>query len=453
MKESVGKAASREIFFAECLLDWLPPERIRAGNFLVLLGDEPRELAYLDALGVPRSQVFSVERLERTYRLQLGQQLGGVHLYCGELIGYLDSLFQGDQEFLVFNLDVEGSYLSQLDPAMTPVLLLCWRNPDTVVATYSSIGRDTEMLWEGVKSLALCLWLARERTLETLASLTKRYEQVGFEEALHLALRDFFWMRSMLEHTLTASVMMGVTSQATARDWLVKADLLWHSVTRWRRHPLRLRSLIEIVDLAVQEVPGKRRESILYPSASLGSSIRSLRHLLYNGEPPWSQLCYFTRLRFAQEAMSCRKWLDVTLEKFLKSPLIYIDWLGVKSELGDRVPADEDFLEKVVWAGSGLYESFRPRELRLLPTARLIKVCKAALAAREESSMAGKKASSGLVNGKGELTEDGKMLIQAAARKWRKNTAVEILEKLPSEVRRLVPEGVVRAHVAVGRRK
>ena len=193
MRESIGKGVSREYFFAECLLDWLSPGQIKQGNFLLLLSETPRELAYIDALEVPRSQVFSVERNEEMYERQLAKQLGA-QLHFGELTGYLATLLDGDQDFQVMNLDVEGSYLSQLDPAMTPVFLVCWRNPETVVATYSSVGRDTEMIWEGVKSLAIFLWLAPEVAMKTLWSLMCQYDVAGFSQPQYMALRDFFWI-------------------------------------------------------------------------------------------------------------------------------------------------------------------------------------------------------------------------------------------------------------------
>jgi hypothetical protein len=156
MRESIGKSAVRKIFFDEVLAGGLSHESIVRGNILLLLGEEPRELPYTDNLGVPRSGIWSMERQSEIYGAQVNQNLG-IHLNYGEVASFLDNLTHSNQTFLVFNLDVEGSYLSQLDAAMTPVLLLCWRNPETLVGMYSSVGRDTEMLWEGIKSLAIFL--------------------------------------------------------------------------------------------------------------------------------------------------------------------------------------------------------------------------------------------------------------------------------------------------------
>jgi hypothetical protein len=449
MRESVGKSISREFFFAECLLDWLPAERIKKGNFLLLLNETPRELAYTDALEVPRSQVFSVEREERTYRHQLGQQLGA-HLHFGDLVGYLATLLDGDQEFLVMNLDVEGSYLSQLDPAITPVLLMCWRNPETVVATYSSVGRDTEMLWEGVKSLAICLWLAPDLASRTLASLTRRYDAAGFTQPQSMALRDFFWIRSMLEHTLVSSAIMGTASQKAAQDWFAHADLLWRSVTRWRRRPLRLKALRDMVELAVSQDPGKR-EIIMAPPACLGSAIADFRHLVYNAQEPWSQLCYFSRIKVLEKPVDCKTWLEQVLGDFLKEPLIYVNRKGERLDIRFKRGEPFSVVDPVIWEDLDLYEKFSPRRLGLLQASpRLIQVWRAAVQARKEAEMSSQ--SKGLVDGKGRLSDEGKQLVQMTARKHRKDSAEDVVKRLPPEFGK-VAKGVIRAHVAVGRRK
>src|SRR3989344_6726270 len=211
MKESTGKAVARELLYRKCLPNWLSQKELETGNFLLLLGEKPRELQYIDSYGTPRSQIYSVERIPEVYASQVKQELG-VHLQEGELKTALENLLHGNENFLVFGLDVEGSYMSQLDPAMTPVLLYSWRNPNTVIATYSSVGRDTETIWEGVKSLVIFLWLSREKTLKTFFSLAERYRKARFEIPEIMVLRDFFWLRSHLEHSLIASVMMGTTA-------------------------------------------------------------------------------------------------------------------------------------------------------------------------------------------------------------------------------------------------
>lgn len=191
MRESIGKGVARKIFFEEVLPAEFSHESLANGNVLLLLGEEPRELPYTDALGIPRTQIWSVERISKIYRKQIRQKLG-VHLNFGEMKRFLIGTLHSNQEFLIFNLDVEGSYLSQLDAAMAPILLLCLRNPETLVGSYSSISRDTEMLWEGVKSLAIFLWLSKELTLETFKSLYRQYELAGSRSPVNMVLRDFF---------------------------------------------------------------------------------------------------------------------------------------------------------------------------------------------------------------------------------------------------------------------
>jgi hypothetical protein len=451
MRESAGKRASREYLFAECLPDWLSIEQIRKSNFLVLLSKNPRELDYTDALGVPRSQIYSVERLDIVFRSQVRQRLG-VHVHFGELSEYLLTLLDTNQEFPILNLDVEGSYLSQLDSAMTPVLLLCWRRPETMIATYSSIGRDTEMLWEGVKSLAISLWLAPELTMLTFGSLIKRYRVAEFTEPIRMALRDFFWIRSMMEHTIMASAIMGVAAERVALNWFKKADMLWQSVARWQRKPLRLQSLKDLVNLAVAQDPGKK-EIILAPPSCLGSRIQDLQHLVYNAEKPWSQLCYFTRLKNLVEVIDCRTWLNLTLHQFLDMPLIHINRRGAIKEHGHVVVSSESFGDRVLWSKTDLYEKFIPRDLGLPQVSpRLIQIWRAAFQTGKEKAMKKSSQRGGLVSTNGVLSMEGKTLIQEIARRFREMSTDNLIDILPSQFKR-VKKSVVSANIAVGRRQ
>jgi len=451
MKESIGKAGCREYFFADTLLDWLSPEQIEQGNFLLLLGHPPRELAYTDALGLARSHIFSVERKERMYLNQLEDQLGA-NIYFGELTAYLESLLDGTQDFLVLNLDVEGSYHSQIDPSMTPIFLLCWRSPETVIATYSSVGRDTETLWEGIRSLAIFLRLEKEQTLKTLAVLAYRYAELGCGEPVNMALRDFFWLRSQFEHALMASVLMGDTVREAAQAWFDGGEALWQAVVRFRRRPLRLTSLVEIVDLAAA-AESVSPEIVALPALGLGIEIGDLRHVLYDSNcRGLYQLGYFTRLRVLQQTTDQREWAKSLLDKFTHTPLTYFDRRGARHVAGLSIAEPELLKETIISRDRGLYDSFKPRVLHpAASSSRLIGVCQAAIAARKEKEMA-KRKRSGLVEN-GNLSAEGKALVQLAARKWPGETTAEIMRRLPAEISGTISEGVLRAHVAVGRRK
>jgi hypothetical protein len=442
VKESAGKSIEREIFFAECLVDWLTPEQIRQGAYLLLLGDKPRELAYTDGLEIPRRQIYSVERNQGLFKKQ-SRQRTGAKLFHGELIPHLQSLLRGKREFLVLRLDVEGSYLSQLDPAMTPVFLLCWRNPETVIATYSTVGRDTEMLWEGVKSLVILLWLAPELTRAVLASLLEQY--ASYEEPVNMALRDFFWIRSMLEHAFIASEVMGVAEAQTAVDWFVHADLLWASVARWRRKPLRLRMIEESVALAVANSPAKR-EIILHPPPSLGIEIDRLNRVVYNGVQSWSQMCFHARLQVLPEAIDCREWLVRLLRKFLTEPLTFVRKDGTRDVgVNGGKPLSPD---TVIYSRTDLYEKFNPRHLvQYQMNQKLIRIWRRSVEARRKEQMARE-----VLVRSGELTDSGKALVKLYARRYPDESTNEIMTRLPPQMRK-VPEGTLRALVAVGRRK
>lgn len=462
MRESIGKSTARKIFFEEVLARGLSSESLANGNMLLLLGDEPRELPYVDAVGISRANIWSVERLSEIYRKQIRQKLG-IHLSFGEMGDFLRSILQSNQEFLIFNLDIEGSYLSQRDAAMASVILLCLRNPETLVGTYSSVGRDTEMLWEGIKSFAIFLWLAKDETLVTFSSLYRRYERIGFLQPANMVFRDFFWLRSMLEHTLVTSAMVGSAAQKLVHRWFVKVDLLWNSVARWKRRPLRLHDLVKMVELAVATGVDKKEIIVETPSC-LCSSLASFTHVMYHAERPWSQLCYFAKLKVLDDVISGRTWLREGLSLFLAEPLIFIDRDGSRRDLQDRVVPDEAMLGTVLWNDNDLYRIFRPRRLPVYPASeRLIGIMKTSLVSKDaktflnrtDEAMQRKEVndiSRKFLDAKGKLTDFGKTQLQAYGRQYKELSVSQILELLPRSARK-IPEKVVRAHIAVARRK
>ena len=226
MKESVGKKTARKMLYLDYLPNWLSREQLQLGNFLVLLGREKHELNLLQQNNIPPNHIWSVEREKAVHREQLRWE-SGVSLYCGEMADYLRNLLHHDEEVLVLNLDIEGSYLAHLDPAMTSVLLFCWKNPETVVATYSSIGRDNPTLKEGFLSLVVLLWLVPDIVSELTVTLKDWFKQTSFSEPMMMVLRELFWIRSLLEHTVLASVIAEKMSAKKAEQFLEAEQVLW----------------------------------------------------------------------------------------------------------------------------------------------------------------------------------------------------------------------------------
>ena len=357
MRESVGKAVARELFYRGCLPRWLSREQLRSGDCLVLLGDEPRELPLIDALGVPRDRVHSVERQWPVYHKQLDQRLG-VSLYLGEMNEYLEYVLHRNQGFQVLNLDVEGSYRTQLDPAMTSVLLFAWRNPETVVATYSTIGRDSESLWEGIKSFLLLLWLAPEAVTTLLSKLDAYYREMGFETPWYMVLRDLFWVRSHLEHAACASAMVRCTSVPKVQRLFDLGDLLWNELVKRRPVPLRL-SLLGTVVSELQKRPAFQK--IAHEATpDIGLEIADMRHVVYRSSA-WSHRCYFTKFRVAQAPVSCERWIEAVCEQ-LVGHYTYINREGQASDLPEPNTTTPLRLRGSLWRRSDIYR-FAPRRL------------------------------------------------------------------------------------------
>lgn len=453
MRESVGKSVVRRILYEEILPTRLSHESLVGGNTLILLGKEPRELPYLDNLGVPRSRVWSIERESDVYRKQLKLR-SGVHLNFGEVGDFLQNMLSSNQEFIFSNLDIEGSYLSQLDGAMTPILLLCLRKPETLVGTYSSIGRDTEMLWEGIKSLAIFLWWSKDLTLQVFASLSARYKSAGFTQPANMVLRDFFWLRSMLEHALITSCIVDVAPQKLVYRWFAQVDMLWKSVARWRRKPLSLEAMIKSVELATMDDVGKK-EVIVKTPPCLASQLNSLTHIIYHAERPWSQRCYFSKFKVTEAVIDCNEWLDKGLQLFLSEPLIFVDRDGTRREFSERA-MPHDSLQEVLCDDLDLYRKFKPRVLPIYqPSKRLLRVTQTSLAAVGiPTYLTGKEngMSKQFCDKNGKVTEYGKSEIQSLSAKFTNLSVDQIIELLPRGAQK-IPKRVIAAHVAVGRRK
>ncbi len=325
MQESKGKQRAREFIYRECAGKWLAPDVIPNSGALTLLGYPPRELPLIDELGFQRNQVWSIERDLQVYRAQFEDQIG-VGLYHGELADYLQHTLHGNQTFCFMNLDVEGSYRSQLDPAMTSVLLFCWRNANTVVTTYSTIGRDTEMIFEGIVSLAFFLALAPRETQAVYDILTHQYGRAGFEKPQRMALRELFWLRSIWEHSIAASALVGSTPLPAARLALGFTRQLWQRIVNTTPRLLTLSALLRFV---------RQNDTARVNTVPVGLCIERLQRITYNGEQSWSELCHCFVLK-PGATMTSNQWLIKALDQLGKQPLNHIGYDGVTRTINSK---------------------------------------------------------------------------------------------------------------------
>lgn len=366
MKESPGKAASRVHFFEHFLPERLHPSVVRAAHYLVLLGDEPRELPYLDALHVPRSKVTSVERDDTVNIWQINSRLG-ITTYFGELEGFLAASLHTNNLFQVMRLDVEGSYLTQLDPAMTSVLLFSWRNHETIVATHSSIGRDSENLYEGIKSLAVFLWLAPDETKRALATLVERYARIGTSEPLNLALRDLFWLRSHMEHAAIASMLVGQTRKQAVVRLLRAETLLWDAVRTERKKRITLGDLETIVEDTLADQTFRKEIFTGERLPLLGVGIGALEHLLYRATTTYQRV-YYARYDELETPVYANVWLARSLRTLVEEPLVWIDRHGAQYVHDTRpVRLLSRKTRLIPPRDMRVYDEFKSRELKVPP--------------------------------------------------------------------------------------
>ncbi len=358
MRESIGKKVARKMFYLEILPTWLSLKELRAGNFLVLLGEEKHELKLLQQSNIPPNQIWSVERDPAIHHIQ-NRWDSGVSLYCGEMVDYLRNLLHHDEDLLVLNLDIEGSYLSNLDPAMTSVLLFSWKNPETVIATYSTAGRDNPTLKEGVLSLATLMWLAPDIAMETSATLFDWFKQTGFSDPMTMVLREMFWIRSLLEHTILASVIAQKIRAAQAREFLEAEQTLWKRIIRDKPRRLNLGDLSKYVQDA--PINPSVRQRIVSDELRLGITIEEFRHIFYNAHQQWSQLCHFVKLCQYGQTWTCREWLETVCGHMLVTPLTYVNRLGKRFDIDNHV--EQSLPEKtIIWKDRELHR-FKPRRL------------------------------------------------------------------------------------------
>jgi hypothetical protein len=355
MKQTAAKALVRNFFYTEFLPEVLPQQLLRSGNYLVLLGQDEYELAHLDALQVPRFRVYSVERdeeiaLEQALRSSRGEL--GVGLYAGELSSFIRHNLQSNQRFLVLNLDICGAYRTSIDPIMTSVLLFAWRNPRTVIATYSNAARDPSTLQDGLKSLLICMGTAPAATRDFVCNMFSRYRAAGLKQsvAFNMVLRQMFWVRSHLEHVLLAGVSAGHTKPEKAKQLLDELESNWAKLTGKIKLPLTFGKLLE---LAKEPTKASTKAKCFH----LGLGV--VQTTTYQAADGWYHQGWFAVYNPIEPA-SMKDWLEATYAALLSKPLAYADTdsreLGLYQSGGGEIPE-----ETVIWKGS----DFKPPKRQL----------------------------------------------------------------------------------------
>lgn len=316
---SAAKALVRQYFYKQFLPSQLPLQLVQTGNYLVLLGDELGEAQLLQELGVPGRNIHSVESklaiLERQMIQMKRGNLQAAMLYFGELSTFIRNHLYSNQSFQVLNLDICGSYLHHIDPVMTPVLLFARRNPKTVIATYTNVGRDRLQLGEGLKSLTLFYWLAPEVTMQVAETLFARYRACGMRPltAFTMILRHMFWVRSHFEHILAGQVMIGPTRLAVAQNLLGSFEEVWSTVRKSLRHGFTHQDILRAVakQKSVKQLPPVLDLNIQHVVTATYEAIDIAYHSAW--------FCTYQRVHLMEPVM----WAEQALLSLIAQPLLF----------------------------------------------------------------------------------------------------------------------------------
>lgn len=450
--ESPGKAAARRFFYSEFLPSVFSEVELRSAGVLTMLGRDGLELPYLDRLGVSRGNIFSVERDPVVMRTQLDRRWG-VSLYQGDLTRFLVQQLHANRRLAILNLDVEGSYRRNIDAAMAPILLFCLLYPRTVVATYATIGRDEETLWEGVLSLALLMYLAPRETDALVAYLCGIYRKAGYETPMSMTLRDLFWIRSVYENSILAAQAIGVTAPVALSVYYQLLSELWTEICA------RPTITLTFGDLASRIEFLRAASHISTPSLPhLSVQVASLRHVIYRGNASLSQRCYPVFFDSVNVFAATEEWFRRSLKIFLDSPFCYFDRHGTRHDFLPPTDHVEPPNCLTVWRDGRLYQ-FRPRRLKgafLTPSIRrTLQAIYRQIRSGQDEVMDTEPISTpvcidiqGYETTEGCLTVEGKEALARLAREGR--STQEIIESLRLT---LTPPTRVRAHVAVARRR
>ncbi len=360
MEETNGKVMARNWFYQDYLPSILSPRSLRASNYLVLLGEDFRELPLFEELEVPLYRIFSVENDQKIFarqRAHARREELDVVLHHGALSEYIQDYLMTDHRISVFNLDICGSYLKGIDPVLGKLLLFARRNPSTIMATYSSAARDRPQLMEGLKSLVVLLWLAPEVIDRLVRHLYSQYRTASLsdrersrdEVSVNMLLRHLFWMRSHMEHILVGSYTLGMTSYETLCRVMTDQNKVWEEFLADATFPLTYEAVVEWI-LRKKE-PDLRK-------VRMDVSFGDVQFLTYAANSGFYQNCYFATYEHDGSTLSLSNWLVESAKNLRTNRIVIVDTNGEQypTTFG-RIAVDTD--KAVLWSKNDLTSDLR----------------------------------------------------------------------------------------------
>lgn len=329
MDQTAGKVFARDYFYNNYLASLITPRQLRSSNILTLLGEDFREVALIEELGIPSYRVFSVERDHAIYQRQQAinrQTDQGIVLMYGGLSDYIHTHLR-HHEISIFNLDICGSYLKAIDPVLGELLLRVRRTPQTVVATYSSAGRDRPQLIEGLKSLFVLLWLAPDAIDKLVRHFYSQYRSVlpsesvkGWTEASkNMLLRHMFWLRSHMEHVMVGASSLGISSHEAVSRALREQDAKWREFISTATFPLTYGEMLR----AAQSLPRPDIDAV-----RMDLEFADVEFLTYAANNGFYHNCYFATYESTTGAVSLSTWLIESSKSLRQHPLVIVDLQG-----------------------------------------------------------------------------------------------------------------------------
>jgi len=429
VKQTDGKVFARQYFYMNYLASFMTPRQLKNSNVLTLLGEDFREISLLSKLGVPSYRVFSVERDPDIYRRQQvtnREDGNGAALYHGELSDYIHTHLR-HHDVSVFNLDICGSYLRAVDPVLGELLLHVRKNPQTVMATYSSAGRDKPQLMEGLKSLVVLLWLAPEVIDRLVRHLYGQYRSAALSDSergrdelsKNMLLRHMFWLRSHMEHVMIGAYTLGLTESSVVSKAFSEQESVWRRFVGSCQFPVTYGDVLQWVESQSRPLASEETRMDL--------DFGDIEFLTYAANNGFYHNCYFATYESSGSTVSLDTWLVESAKSLRRNDLVLIDIEGryYESTFG-RLAVDTD--RAVLWGKADVKHELRqlaipPRDEEPIVKALISEVCGL------ESS-----------------TID---MIRQLAREDRSLTARQISQRLSLQL----PVTQVAAHMAIARRK
>lgn len=430
MKQTNGKIFARRYFYLNYLASFMTPRQLKNSNFLTLLGEDFREIELINELGVPSYRVFSVERDTATYRKQQianREEVNGAALYHGELSDYIHTHLR-HHEIAVFNLDICGSYLRAVDPVLGKLLLHVRKNPQTVMATYSSAGRDKPQLMEGLKSLVILLWLAPDVMDRLVRHLYSQYRSAELGDSdrsragisKNMLLRHLFWLRSHMEHVMLGAYELGLTDPDTICTAFAEREAVWRQFVAECEFPMTYADVATWV--MAQERPMTLKDT------RMDLDFGDVEFLTYAANDGFYHNCYFATYESNGSTVPLDTWLVESAKSLRRNDLVLIDAAGKRyNSTYGRLAVDTNRV--VIWDKDDLIPDLRrlaiPPRGEAVSTANLSEVTECEL----------------------ELSTID--MIRQLAREDSRLTARDIIQRLSLQL----PLKQVVAQVAVARRK